>query len=387
MKKKIIAAFLLTVMCVSLVLTGCSQSIMTAGGEKMKAGYYSFYVHWQRDYYKELLKGYGYNITEAIDNYFTETTTVRQTIVDSAKSQYLSFVVVSKKFDELKLTLSNEDLAEIDKQYNEEWLKIYGESGMKNILKTLGLKKDEFMNLLAVEYKSDAILEYYYGENGANAITKQDKKDYFYENYYRFKYILFTTVDDKENPLPAEEIGNKRNLAEDLCKQVQNGAKFEDLLIAHSEDYVKITDDMSEEDKKSAENSNKEAITTGMICDGDGIFNQTLYSLYDIAVHEKIVKKLSEMQVGEVTTVEIDNSIWVIQKYDIKEEEAYFTDREERIYKDMYSNDFNNKYTGWLAELDYKFNEDTLKELDPGNFTDLFSEVYNQETDTSTGTK
>ncbi len=388
MKKKIVAALLLTVMCVSLVLTGCSQTIMTAGGEKMKAGYYSFYVHWQRDYYKELLKGYGYNITEAIDNYFTETATVRQTIVDTAKSQYLSFVVVSKKFEELGLSLTEEELAEIDKQYNDEWLKIYGENGMKNILKTLDLKKDEFMNLLTVEYKSNAILEYYYGENGVNAITKQDKKDYFHNNYYRFKYILFTTVDDNEKPLSADEIGQKRTLAEDLCKQAQNGAKFEDLLIAHSEDYVKITDDMSDEDKKSAEDANKESITTGMICDSNGIFNQTLYSLYDIAVHDKIVGRVKEMSIGDVTTVEIDNSVWVIQKCDIKEDEAYFTDREARIYKDMYSDDFNNKYTVWLAELDYKFDENTLKELDPGNFTDLFSEVYDMEDEnSSTGTK
>ncbi len=384
MKKKIIAVLLLTVLSVTLIFTGCAPSIMTANGEKLNAGYYSFYVHWQRDYYKELLKGYGYNITEAIDHNFTETATVRQTIVDTAKTQYLSFVVVSRKFDELGLTLTEEQQAEIEKQYTDEWLKIYGEAGMKNILKTLGLKQSEFMNLLAVEYKSDAILEYYYGENGIQPITKQDKKDYFYQNYYRFKYILFTTIDDDENALPPDEIARKRNLAESLLEQAQNGANFEELLIANSEDYVKITDDMSEEDKDSAEASNQDAITKGMICDKDGNFNQTLYSLYDIAVNEKIISRLDQMKVGDVTTVEIDNSIWVIKKYDLKEDETYFTAREDRIYKSMYGNDFNNKYTGWLADLDYKFNEDMLKELDPGNFTDLFSEVYNQETDTST---
>ena len=99
MKKKIVAVFLLTILSVSMILTGCSKPVMTAKGEDMKAGYYSFYVHWQRDYYKELLKGYNYDITAVIDNYYTETETVRESIINTAKSQYLTFVVVSEKFE------------------------------------------------------------------------------------------------------------------------------------------------------------------------------------------------------------------------------------------------------------------------------------------------
>ncbi len=379
MKKKIIAALLLSVLTVSLILTGCSKPVMTANGEDMKAGYYSFYVHWQRDYYKELLKSYGYDISASIDNYFTETETVRDTIISTAKTQYLSFVVVTEKFEELGLTLTEEQQAEIEKQYSEEWIKIYGESGMKTILKTLGLNKTEFLNLLSVEYKSNAILDYYYGENGVTPITEQDKKDYFYENYYRFKYVLLTTVDEDDKALPADEIVNKRNLAESLCQQAQNGASFEELVSTHSEDYVKITEDMTEADKQSAKDSNEKAVTEGLICDTKGIFNQTLYNYYNICVNQTIVSKLSEMKEGEVTVTEIDNSIWVIKKYDLTEDASYFESRKQTVYQKMYGSDFSNMYTVWLAEMDYNFNEDVIKELDPGTFTDLFSEVYNLE--------
>ncbi len=377
MKKKIVAVFLLTILSVSIILTGCSKPVMTAKGEDMKAGYYSFYVHWQRDYYKELLKGYNYDITAVIDNYYTETETVRESIINTAKSQYLTFVVVSEKFEELGLSLTEQQQADIEKQYAEEWVETYGESGMKKILKTLGLKQEEFLNLLSVEYKSDAILEYYYGENGVTPITEQDKKDYYNENYYRFKYILFTTVDENDKALPADEITNKRNLAETLCNDAKNGASFEDLVAKHSEDYVKITDDMSAEDKASAEESNEDSVTVGLICDNDGIFNQTLYTYYDICVNQSIVKQLDSMSIGDVSVVEIDNSIWVIKKYDVNEDASYFEDRKDSIYQKMYGDDFNNKYTLWLADLDYTFNEEVIEELDPKNFTDLFSEVYN----------
>ncbi|MBO5213543.1 MAG: hypothetical protein J6B86_02075 [Clostridia bacterium] len=377
MKKKIVAVFLLTILSVSMILTGCSKPVMTAKGEDMKAGYYSFYVHWQRDYYKELLKGYNYDITAVIDNYYTETETVRESIINTAKSQYLTFVVVSEKFEELGLSLTEQQQADIEKQYAEEWVETYGESGMKKILKTLGLKQEEFLNLLSVEYKSDAILEYYYGENGVTPITEQDKKDYYNENYYRFKYILFTTVDENDKALPADEIANKRNLAETICNDAKNGASFEDLVAKHSEDYVKITDDMSAEDKASAEESNEDSVTVGLICDNDGIFNQTLYTYYDICVNQSIIKQLDSMSIGDVSVVEIDNSIWVVKKYDVNEDASYFEDRKDSIYQKMYGDDFNNKYTLWLAELDYTFNKEVIEELDPKNFTDLFSEVYN----------
>lgn len=381
MKKRLIATLLLVILTFGLLATtGCSNEyIMTANGEKMDAGYYSFYVHWQRDYYKELLKSYGYDITTNMDTYFTSTETVQQCIVSTAKTQYLSFVAVTKKFEELNLSLTEEQLAEINTLYNDEWLKTYGEAGMKNILKTLGLKKDQFMEILSVQAKSDAILEYYYGENGVTPITKQDKKDYYNENYHRLKYVLLTKIDDNNKDLPADEVAYKRGLAEQLRQQLENGATFEDLIVQHSEDYSKITDDMSAEDKAAAETNNQQAITEGLICNQDGVFNQALYVYYDICLDSKILEELDKMEVGDVSIVEIDSSIWLLKKYDLNENASYFEKREEDIYQAMYADDFQTMYTMWLAELDYSFNDATLKELDPKNFTDLFSDVYNLE--------
>ncbi len=383
MKKRLIAGILLTILLAGLCLTGCSAGVMTANGEQMKTGYYSFYVHWQRDYYKELLKNYGYDITASMDNYFTETETVRDAIISSAKTQYLTFVIVTAKFEELGLSLTDEQQNEIQKQYDEEWIKVYGEKGMKDILKTLKLNKEEFFKLLSVEYKSDALLDYYYGEQGVTPITDQDKKDYYNENYYRFKYVLLETQGEDDKALPADEIVRKRNLAEDLCKKAQGGESFEDMVAQYSEDYTKITDKMTAEEKKAAEDNNQKAVNDGLICDKNGIFNQTLYNYYDICVNSKIVSRLQELKVGEVSVVEIDNSIWVVKKYDLNESPTYFESKEDAIYQSLYGPDFNDKYTMWLADLNYKFNDKVIQELDPANFTDLFSEVYNLEEETA----
>ena len=384
--KRIIASILTVILLAGMLVlaTGCSPSyIVTAKGEKQDIGYYSFYVHWQRDYFKALLQSSGYDLNSSLDNYYSQTETVRQTIVSTAKSQYLSFLMVNMVFENLGLTLPEEDTAAIRKVYDEEWIKTYGEKGMKNILKELGLKEEQFLELLSVERKSNAIVEYYYGPGGSLEITEQDKKEYFEKNYIRFKYVLLSKVDDDDDKLANETIEKLRTLASTIKTAVDGGEPIGKYIEAHSEDYNKITDKMTAQEKADAEAANKTAIEDGIICDQKGVFNQTLYNYYGIAVNPDIVKKLNEMQNGENAVVEVDNAIWVIQKCDRNEKESYYNDRAESIYKDMYAADFNNKYTQWMAELDYKFNEKALAHLDPGNFSDLFSEVYKAEENTS----
>ena len=381
MKKRILSLLLLAILAFGILsVSGCTQYAITSDGETFeegKSGYYSFYVHWQRDYFKELLKNYNLDITTNMDSAYTETETVRQAIVSSAKTQYISFVVVTQKFDELGLTLTEEQISDLEKQYNNEWIKVYGEEGMKNILDTLDLSKDEFMNLLAVQVKSDAILEYYYGENGLIPVTEEEKSKHYDDNYLRFKYVLLSTVDEKDKKLPSDELAAKRKLADEIYVKVKNGASMEDMVKEYSEDYIRDFDKMTADEKKSAEESNAKALKDGIICDLDGVFNYTLYNTYNIAVNKLIISKLATMQVGDSAVVETENSLWVIKKYDIREEASYYEDRKVAIFQSIYMDDFNAKYTRWQADLNYKYSDAVLETLDPGNFTDLFSEVYN----------
>ena len=104
-----------------LSASGCTQYAITSNGENIeagKSGYYSFYVHWQRDYFKELLKNYNLDINTNIDSAYTKTETVRQAIVSSAKTQYISFVIVTQKFEELGRSLTDEQTNKLEEQYN-----------------------------------------------------------------------------------------------------------------------------------------------------------------------------------------------------------------------------------------------------------------------------
>ena len=60
MKKRILSLLLLAILALGILsVSGCTQYAITSDGETFeegKSGYYSFYVHWQRDYFKELLE-------------------------------------------------------------------------------------------------------------------------------------------------------------------------------------------------------------------------------------------------------------------------------------------------------------------------------------------
>ena len=205
-----------------------------------------------------------------------------------------------------------------------------------------------------------------------------DRVDIIRYNLF-FKYILLSIVDENDKSLSSDEIEAKRKLANELNEKIKNGESIETLIAQYSEDYAEITDELTEDEKAVAEENNEKAVTEGIICDNTGVFNYTLYSVYNISVNAKIIEKLAELKVGESAVVETDNSIWVIAEYDINEKSEYYEDRKETIYQDLYSDDFNTKYTRWQAAMEYKFNEDILNELDPGNFNDLFSEIYDME--------
>ena len=384
MKKiKIIAVALLCALSVSLctACTGGTSYIISANGEKQKIGPYLFYIQWLRDYHEDIITSSGYTWTTALDGYYTEKQTLRDYLISNAKSQYLSYFVVTQKFEELGLTLSEKDQETIRSTYEDQWIKEYGKDGMKRILKTLKLTEEEFKQILSVQSKSIAIIEHYYGAGGELEITEKDKEDYFNESYLRFKYILLSKTDDDNQNLPEEEIAHKKELAAEILQKLENGESIETLIPEYSEDYAEINDDMSESEKESAEKQNKQAIEDGLIIDKDGIFNQTLYTYYDIAVNNTIVSKLFDMQNGENALIEIDNSLWIVQKCDIHEKEEYYTNKAEEVYQELYGDDFSKKYTSWLANLNYTFNEKAVEAYKPDNLTPLFSTATSEDPD------
>ncbi len=117
---------------------------------------------------------------------------------------------------------------------------------------------------------------------------------------------------------------------------------------------------------------NKTMLEDGLIVNDKGVFSESLASYYNITVDEDIVDKAFSLKNGEYATVTIDDSVWIIQRFDHNEKESYYTDVKDSVFKTLYADDLSAKHTDWRSRLNYVYNEDVIDAYRPEYLADLF---------------
>lgn len=386
--KKLLCLCLVVVMTAALFV-GCSRQpdlsyaiTGTVDGEtkEFPVGPYRYYVQWMTDYYYAYLT----YIASQSNKEFTWTEmladtslsggkqSLSDTIIESAKDQYMSYLYIDVTFDALGLTLNEEDEKEVDRIIREDWVALYGNDGFNTIRQALGMSYDEFRNLMACNRKSEKILEYYYGEGGPNEISSEEMKDYFDNNYVRFKYVVLMTQDSDGNEYNETKLAEIENTKNTVLSELEKGTNINDLIVAYSDDYTEITDEMTTSEKESLTLQNETILNDGLIVNDQGVFSESLASYYNITVDEDIVDKVFSLKNGEYAAVTIDDSVWIVQRLDHKEKDTYFTDVKDTIFKTLYADDLSAKHTDWRSRLNYVYNEDVIDAYRPEYLEDLF---------------
>ena len=119
---------------------------------------------------------------------------------------------------------------------NEEIDKTMEESDLDTTAAYWQLSDDSARYIVAMNTYYNNVLE-----AATQAPTEEELNDYIAAHeIYRVKHILLKTVDDNRDPLPDDQVAEKKAQAEDLLAQLQGAedlpAKFDELMMAHSED-------------------------------------------------------------------------------------------------------------------------------------------------------
>ncbi len=389
--------FLVLVLTAALFV-GCSNTpdlsyavTGTVNGEtkEFPVGPYRYYVQWMTDYYYAYLSYIASQSNSKVT--WTEMLadkslsggkqTLSDSIIESAKDQYMTYLYIDVTFDALGLKLDAEAEKEVDRIIQQDWVALYGNDGFNTIRQTLGMSYDEFRNLMACNIKSEKILDYYYGEGGPNEITQQEMKDYFDNNYVRFKYVVMMTQDTDGNEYNETKLAKIEANKNAVLAALEKGTDITDLIPQYSDDYTEITDEMTASEKESLQLQNKTMLEDGLIVNDQGVFSESLATYYNITVDEDIVDKAFSLKNGEYAAVTIDDSVWIIQRLDHKEKESYFTDVKDSVFKTLYADDLAAKHTEWRSRLNYVYNEDVIDAYRPEYLADLFkfSDTSNSE--------
>lgn len=293
-------------------------------------------------------------------------------LVSMAKDNYMLYLFIETTFDKLGLTLTAEEEAEIDRLIQQDFVSVYGNDKVNSIRQQLRLTYEEFRSLVGINVKSDKIIEHYYGENGVQAISAQTRKDFFKDNYARFKYVVFMTVDEDGNSYTDARIKEIEELAKDASEELEGGAVFEDVMKKYSDDYVEITDKMTISEKELYEEQNKLQLEDGFVIDPSGVFDSTLSQLYGASVDPEIVKKVFGLEMGGTASVKTKGAIWIVKRYDHMEKESYYENVADDVFMELYADDLSAKQTSWTQSLNYKYNEAVLAHYTPETLPDVF---------------
>jgi hypothetical protein len=258
--KKIIAG--ISAVVIMATATACGANTKWAvqyGDYEARAGIFLFY---QMSAYSEAVTtlqeddpDLDITDTKTLKTLTIDDTSVADWIQDKATENVEIYLEVLKEFDDLGLSLTDEDLASVDSMSDTYW-QYYSEYYTQN-----GIGEQSFKDINTYSYKMKAVFDYYYAEGGVEEVDEQDLKDYYEENNARVKYICLNST-DSDGTFMSDEM---ESMAQDYLTRANAGEDF-DSLIAEYDDYKTA---LAEE--QAAEEEEEEALSavTDIVLDVD----------------------------------------------------------------------------------------------------------------------
>ena len=391
--KKITAALTAALLCTAS-LTACSDTsyVMTAGDSKINAGIYIYneltemsyqmtMMYYQKgikkDYFDQKVDG------KAFDEYLS----------DYALTATKEYAAVVDKFNELGLTLSDEDIKSINDSISSTW------DSQGEFYESEGISKESVKLALKGSKMREELFDHYYAEGGEEAVSDDEMVKYLDDNYLRYKSISFAktkaSTDSSSSATDsstdsADAANEEAKAKRDEFLEKAQGVSFDDFdsIIDEYNDYVaskKASDSSSAADSdSSASDSSTASDDTSSVSDidtsstasddtssvsdstadsstaasdtdssadssssaPDPYANEKMmnYGTMDDSQKDtangKILKEVSGMSTDVATAYEDDNAYYILIKGDVKDRDTeYAKDNHEDLPKEKKSDD------------------------------------------------
>lgn len=430
--KKITAALTAALLCTAS-LTACSDTsyVMTVGDSKINAGIYIYneltemsyqmtMMYYQngikKDYFDQKVDG------KAFDEYLS----------DYALTATKEYAAVVDKFNELGLTLSDEDIKSINDSISSTW------DSQGEFYESEGISKESVKLALKGSKMREELFDHYYAEGGEEAVSDDEMVKYLDDNYLRYKSISFaktkastdssSSATDSSTDSAAAANEEAKAKRDEFLEKAQ-GVSFDDFdsIIDEYNDYVaskKASDSSSAADSdSSASDSSTASDDTSSVSDidtsstasddtssvsdstadsstassdtdssadssssaPDPYANEKMANYGEMddsqkdTANGKILKEVSGMSTDVATAYEDDNAYYILIKGDVKDRDTeYAKDNHEDLLKEMKSDEFQEKLTSWVEKLDIKVNNKAIKRYTPKVVYDKQTKYYSK---------
>ncbi len=316
MKKKI-ACFLLATLILLSCMAGCEsgstvwslvinnenipiETLLTINSEKISLFEYRFYFALRKKAADGGDDSYWISNQDARDKLITDTLNAIR--YDRAKAELAN---------SLGLKITRGDKSDV-KKYVKNYKSVYTAEKWQQMLDESYLDEALFIKRNYNVLYDSKLEDYYFGDNGENKLTLSTTYEYM-KGFYHYKYIYVKLDYDNTN--------TNKDLMTSLKKQLDDGAKFEDLMV-YSRDYT------------------EDSAKTGYYIKQKGV--------------SPAIDAVSKLEVGQVSDViENDNGYYIYKRYDITEDDVRQNLQE---FKNQYIADFIDEKVNELIkkqEIEY----------------------------------
>lgn len=305
--RRVLTLFLALLMALTLVSCGGDSSyIATYKDEKIPAGVYLYQlVNATQSAYAKVEDSTKDVLKQTVDG-----ENAALWIEKTAQKEMKRYLAVERKFEELGLTLSSEAESAAVTQANTDWSN-YGEWYEKN-----GISKDSLMKVYRNSAKKQQVFLAYYDEGGEKAVSDEELKTYFEENYVKVKYLGVSYDTTKTGDELTAAKAEAQKTAEEYLARAKDGESM-DALIQDYTNQQKMAnaaegDDVTIIDPSSVE---EDTYATFLAKTGGASFG------------EQFAERIQNMNVGGMEVVEGTSKYYVLAKYDVLAKEKDFTSR------------------------------------------------------------
>lgn len=336
-------AALLLVIIMAFSLASCSTAdttyALTVGDTKISAGVYIGY----------LINAY----TNALD--FVDTSKdiwtqkvdgkeFKQYVIDTAVSDCLRQIATAKKFDELKLTMTDADKTSVKTRLDNIW------SYMGSVYEKSGCSSASLKTIIESDVKAGKVFNSYYDKGGSKAVPEAEIKAYFKENFSLIRAVSINFL-DKNGATVTEDVRAKRiEIAKDYYNRTKNGIDFKTIIkdfeTWYSSEFGTQLPDFTD---TYYENSYQ-------------VLNKNTTSISDA-----LKVAVFDSPAGVPQLVEEADRVSVILRSDIMTNASYYDEYRTTALSNLKNEEFVTMVKTWTADLKYTLNEAAISRYDPKN--------------------
>jgi hypothetical protein len=282
-------------------------------------------------------------------------------IRDKAIEKTKEDLATEELFDEMGLSLSEEETQTIDQQVDMNWKQ------QDKTLEKLGIGKESLRRSITIMKKHEKLFEATYGKEGTKAVTDEDLIKYHSENNTKYAYIEKPLSHEPE-PAKKEE-GTEEGAAEEAAdsapkeptpfteeeiaavaaqfagyvESLNKGAKIEDIAAKFKES------EKSEEDPLITQTSKNDKIS----------------------LPDEVKTKLSELEPGKAVAVKTEDDYYLVLRQDVTEESNKKVQDEterETLLKEMKTEDFDALIAERVQNMSFSVNSGGINGFPPSIF-------------------